>query len=182
MDVMWYVPVLIFIARIGDVSLGTVRMIFVINGWRWRAATVGFVEVLIWAGAVGGLVAHITHPVVLLAYAGGYATGTLVGVTVENRLAMGTRVARLINGDMGLNLSAALREAGYRVTRVEGTGRSGPVEVAFAVVKRRSLPALLREVQRVAPHTVLTVERSDFVERLSAAPRPGLAALAGMRK
>lgn len=181
---MWYVPVLIFFARICDVSLGTVRMIFVVSGWQWRAAAIGFFEVLIWALAVGGLVSHITHPPVLLAYALGFATGTLVGVVVERRLALGVRVARLINRDLDVDLSARLREAGYVVTRVEGKGRDGPVEVAFAVVPRRKLPKLLREVERTAPQAVATIERADSVVRMAHndGPRPGLSAIAGVVK
>ncbi len=167
MDVAWYIPILIFAARVGDVSLGTMRMIFVINSWRGRAAAVGFVEVLIWAAAVGGLVSYISNPVVLVAYAGGYATGTLLGVTIERRLAFGTRVVRLINRNSQVHLSARLREAGYRVTRLEGSGRDGPVEVAFAVVKRRVLPVMMQEVKRLAPEAVMTIERADSMMNMT---------------
>ncbi|MEM7680409.1 MAG: DUF5698 domain-containing protein [Planctomycetota bacterium] len=180
-DLPWYIPLLIFVARIGDVSLGTVRMIFVIAGWRWRAAGLGFFEVLIWALAVGGLIGYITHPVALVAYAGGFASGNLLGMSIERRLALGVRLVRVIHRDADASLSAALRDAGYRVTRVEGAGRDGPVEIAFAVVRRRALPGLLSHIHRVAPESVVTVERAEYASMSATGPGPASSRWWGMR-
>lgn len=160
-DLAWYIPVLIFFARILDVSIGTIRMIFVIAGWRFRAAGLGFLEVLIWALAIGGLLQYITHPVALLSYAGGFATGNLVGMVIEQKLALGTRVVRIINRNPEIDLPTALREQGFRVTRVDGEGKDGPVELAFAVVRRRALPDLLALIEQTAPDAIITVERAE---------------------
>ncbi len=162
-DFAWYLPPLVFLARMTDVSLGTVRLIFVIAGWRWRAAALGFVEVTIWALAIGGLISSVTHPAMLACYAGGFAAGNLVGVEIERRLALGFRIVRIINRDLAVDLSSELRSAGYRVTRVEGSGRDGPVEIAFAVIKRRQLRDLLQRVEQRVPQAVFTVERADQV-------------------
>ena len=161
-DLAWYIPVLIFVARIGDVSLGTIRMIFVVAGWRWRAAGLGFFEVLIWALAVGGLIHFVTHPVALLSYAGGFATGNLVGMAIEQRLALGIRLVRVFNRDLSRNLSKELRSHNYRVTQVDGEGRDGPVEVVFAVVKRKSLPGFLSLIEKIAPNAIVTIERAEY--------------------
>jgi uncharacterized protein YebE (UPF0316 family) len=163
MDVAWYLPVLIFAARIGDVSLGTVRMIFVINGWRIRAAAIGFLEVIIWALAVGGLVANLTEPVILLSYAAGYAAGTLVGMTIEQHLGFGIRMVQVVNRDREKHVAQMLRDHGYRCTRVEGSGRDGPIELCFTVVKRKKLQTLLKLLGEIAPEAIVTVERADSV-------------------
>lgn len=160
-DIVWYIPVLIFCARIVDVSIGTIRMIFVIAGWRYRAALLGFFEVLVWALAVGGLVHAITEPVVLLAYAGGFAAGNLVGMLIESKLALGYRVVRVINRGGTGDLPGHLREHGYRVTRVMGEGKDGPVELCFAVVRRRALVEIMALIEQHNPDAIVTVERAE---------------------
>jgi len=157
----WYIPPLIFLARICDVSLGTMRLILIIQGHAWWAAFLGFWEVVIWALAVGGMIAFLTNPLALVSYAGGFAAGTLVGSAIERRLALGYRLVRVINAKLELNLSAALREHDLRVTRIEGAGRSGPVEIAFLVVRRRALAETLDLIERLAPRSFVTVERAD---------------------
>lgn len=160
-DFAWYVPFLIFFARIADVSIGTIRMIFVISGWQLRASALGFIEVVIWALAIGGLVQSIANPVLLLAYAGGFSAGNLVGMWIESRLALGTRVVQVINRDTSGELPTILRDRGYRVTTVSGKGRDGPVEIAYAVVRRRVLPEILLLIEQHAPKAIITVERAD---------------------
>jgi uncharacterized protein YebE (UPF0316 family) len=185
-DLAWYIPVLIFCARVVDVSIGTVRMIFVIAGWRYSAAALGFVEVVIWASAIGGLISYITEPITVLAFAGGFATGNLVGIAIESRLALGSRVVRVINRDAAIDLPGKLREAGYRCTRVAGEGRDGPVELAYAVIKRKSLPRVLALIQEHAPHAIVTVERAEYASGSAFAPatasRRSWLGLAGVRK
>ncbi len=157
----WYLPFLIFGARILDVSLGTLRVMFTVSGSRWIAAALGFVELTIWALAVGGLVNNLTNPFALVAYAGGFAAGTLVGLTIEDRLALGFRTVQIVNADSGVDLASRLREAGYRVTELAGEGRSGPVEVILLVIRRRQLNDLRRLITEVAPSAFMTVERAD---------------------
>jgi len=157
----WYIPFLIFGARLLDVPLGTVRMILIVQGHRYIAATLGFFEVAIWALAVGGVIKYLTDPFALTAYAGGFAIGTLVGMNIEDRLAIGYRTVRVFNPNGGLQLCDQLRERGYRVTRVAGEGRDGDVEIAFMVLRRRSVPQLFRTIQELAPRAFTTVERCD---------------------
>ena len=160
----WYIPALIFVARIIDVSIGTVRIIFVISGRAWIASVLGFFEVLVWAIAVGNMVKFLDHWPALLGYAGGFAAGTLAGLAIERRLAVGLRLIRVINPDISANVAANLRDEGYRVTRVEGTGRDGPVELSFTVVKRRRAEAVVALVRSISPRAFITVERADSAE------------------
>lgn len=159
----WLIPLLIFVARIVDVSLGTLRMLMVISGHRLASASLGFIEVLVWVLAVGGAVKHLDNPVAVLAFAGGFATGTLVGMTLETRLALGYRIVRAISprGDTGL--TASLWEGGYRATTLEGHGRDGPVEIVFALVRRRSVPTLIELIRKTAPEAFVSVERAERV-------------------
>jgi len=157
----WYVPFLIFGARICDVSIGTVRMIFVIGGHRYIAAALGFFEVMIWAMAIGGLIRFLTEPPALVAWGAGFACGSLTGMYLEERIAIGFRMVRVITSDLGQNISSLLRERGFRVTRIEGEGLRGPVEIAFLAVRRRDLHQVLSAIDEVAPDAFVTVERAD---------------------
>ncbi|WP_428388232.1 DUF2179 domain-containing protein [Mucisphaera sp.] len=160
-DFAWYLPLLIFLARVADVSLGTIRMILVIAGRRWISAFIGFIEVAIWALAVGGLVTNLSNPIILVFYAGGFAAGTILGIYIEEWIALGIRLVRVINRDTSINLCRALREKGFRVTRVEGTGQDGPVEIGFSIVRRTDLPAYQDAVHSIAPKAWIAVERAE---------------------
>ncbi len=157
------IPALIFIARIFDVSIGTVRMLMVISGHRLASAALGFAEVLIWVLAVGGAVKHLDNPIAVIAFAGGFATGTLVGMTIEQRLAIGYRVVRVINPKPGLDLAGSLRDQGYTATRIDGHDRDGPAEIVFIPVRRKSVPDLLEQIAAVNPDAFLSVERAERV-------------------
>jgi uncharacterized protein YebE (UPF0316 family) len=161
LDMPWYIPLVIFFARICDVSIGTVRTMLLTQGVRGWAAVLGFLEVTIWVLAVGGVMQHLGNPLALLGYAGGFATGTLVGMHIEAWLALGYRMVRVINPDRTVSVSERLRERDFRVTMIQGQGLKGPVEIAFAVVQRRDLRSILKAVQEVAPAAFVTVERAD---------------------
>lgn len=156
----WYIPLLIYCARITDVSIGTLRMILIINGHRYLAASLGFVEVIIWVLAVGGAIRYLDHPVALIAYGGGFATGTLLGMALEERIALGQNMLRVVNRCLDIDLSGKLRAKGYRVTRVDGHGQAGPVEIAFLVVPRRNVKAALDDISTIAPESFVTIERT----------------------
>lgn len=160
-EIAWYVPLLIFFARIGDVSIGTVRTILVVSGRPFISAALGFFEVIIWVLAVGGVISNLTNPFALLGYASGFAAGVIVGMAIESRIALGYRIVRVISADMSINLSQRLRDAGYRVTRLEGSGRSGPVEFAFMVIRRRELPKLRKHIAVIDPKCYVSVGHAD---------------------
>ncbi len=157
----WFIPFMIFFARICDVSVGTVRVMFVIQGKRWASALLGVLEVTIWVIAVREALAYIPNPFAIIAYAGGFAAGTLVGMTIEDKLAIGYRAVRIINPEAALDVARVLRELGYRATKLPGYGRDGPVEVVFCVIKRRALRDLLARVREIAPQSFVTIERVD---------------------
>lgn len=167
-DIAWYIPVLIFFARICDVSIGTIRTILVIAGRPWISAVLGFFEVIIWVLAVGGVIMYLTNPFALLAYAGGFAAGVIIGMLIEERIALGYRVVRIISTNREINVSEKLREMGHFVTRIEGSGKSGPVEFAFMVIRRKEVPRVREHVAKIDPNAFISVGQAD---------RPSAAAL-----
>lgn len=157
----WYIPILIYFARICDVSIGTVRTMMLFAGHRYLSAALGAIEVIIWVFAVGGVIEYLTNPLALSGYALGFATGILVGMWIEDRLALGYRMVRLVCPRRECSVAEELRATGYRVTQVEGHGRNGPVEIVFLVIARKHLGRLREDVAKIAPEAFLTVERVD---------------------
>lgn len=159
--VPWYLPLLIVLARVCDVSIGTVRMMCVIQGYRALSAVLGFFEVIVWALAVGGVIQHLNHPLALISYGTGFALGTLTGMWLEARMAMGLRMVRVVNANREVNVTDQLRNCDYRATRLAGEGARGPVEIAFVIVRRRGLAELLKRIEQIAPEAMVTVERAE---------------------
>ncbi len=142
--------VLIILARICDVSLGTLRTISVVHGRAALAWVLGFCEVLIWLFAVSRVLMHLDTPLLALAYAPGYATGNYLGVRIEDHLPLGEQVVRIFTR-CGPQLAARLREAGFRVTQFEGCGRDGLVHLLLIEIPRRQTARLLEIASRADP-------------------------------
>lgn len=147
----------IFLARIADVTFATLRLVSVMRGQRLHAWFFGFVEVLIWIVAVSAVLQNLERPIYALAYALGFATGGTVGITLENRLAMGKQVVRVFSRQ-GAEIARRVREAGYRATEFEGAGRSGPVSLLYLEMKRRHVPEVIAVAREVDPSCFYVVE------------------------
>lgn len=149
---------LIFVLRIGDVSLGTLRIGFLVRGRRRLAGLFGFFESLIWLVAAAEVLSNLDSIWQFLAYAAGYATGTMMGVSIERWLAMGTSLMRIVATLDTPDTAAALREAGYYVTELNAKGRDGDVRVSFTVLPRRREQAALRLINEINPQAFVTFE------------------------
>jgi uncharacterized protein YebE (UPF0316 family) len=156
---IWLVlPVAVFFARVTDVSLGTLRIIFISRGKRNLAPLLGFVEVFIWITVVSQIVSHAHNLLAYLAYATGFAAGAFVGIYIEDRLAMGTQIIRIIIPNGAEELINHLHEGDYGVTQVEGRGANGPVKLIYTVVKRKDIPTVLTIIHQTHPHAFLSIE------------------------
>lgn len=151
-------PLLIFLARVIDVTLGTLRIIFVARGKRYIAPLLGFVEVFIWIAAVGQLVRNIANLSGYLAYAAGFAIGNYIGLLIEEKLAIGTLIIRVIVNRDAPQLVERLQAARFGVTSFDAIGSSGPVKVIYTVVKRKELPEVENILFTINPHFFSTVE------------------------
>jgi uncharacterized protein YebE (UPF0316 family) len=158
----WYdwviLPIIIFCARICDVTLGTIRIIMVSRGKRRIAPILGFFEVLIWIVVIGQLVQHLQSWISYIAYGAGFASGNFIGMYIEDRLALGMVIIRVIMQQGGEGLIARLHEAGYGVTCFDGRGANGPVKMIFTVIKRQDLPVVHKLIHQVAPKAFMSVE------------------------
>ncbi len=151
-------PLLIFIARICDVTLGTMRIISVSQGRRYISPILGFFEVLIWIMVISKVMQNMDNPVCYLAYAGGFAAGNFVGILLEKKVALGNSVVRIITPRNTNHLQNALSEAGYGVTSVEGEGSSGAVTLIYCVIKRANLRYLIEIVEKTNPKAFYSIE------------------------
>lgn len=151
-------PFLIFFARIGDVSISTIRIIFLMSGNRVIAPILGFFEALIWLLAIGQIFNNIDNVWSYVAYASGFATGTFVGMTIERKLAYGHVVLRLFVVEPRAGMISFLEEHDYRYSLLDASGRKGKVGIIFMVVKRDKLKEVMMGVDMFHPNAFYTIE------------------------
>jgi len=160
----WVVlPLLIFLARMTDVSLGTVRIMLLNKGKRFLAPLLGFIEILIWLLAIRQIFLHLTNPLCYIAYAGGFAMGNFVGMHIEERLAIGHEVIRVITNKDASNLIQILNSQGYGATSIDAKGSQGNVHVIFTIVKRSQLKEVIEIIKKYNPKAFYTVEEIKAV-------------------
>ena len=153
-----FLPLLIFIARICDVALGTMRIIFTSKGKKNIAPILGFFEVLIWITAVSKIMQNIDNYFNYIAYAGGFAMGNLVGMIIEERLAVGIQLIRIITHQRGAELVQLLNESGYGATIVEAHGAREKVHLIYTIVQRNDLGRVVEIINRLNPKAFFSVE------------------------
>lgn len=151
-------PLLIFVARIGDVSINTLRIMFMMNGKKNIVPILGFFEAMIWLLAIGQIFQNVDNPLSYIAYAGGFATGTYVGMTLEEKLAIGRVLVRVITPEPHPELLEFMKMRNYRFTNVGGEGRFGKVNLLFTVMKRDTLPEFIAKVKEVDEKAFYTIE------------------------
>lgn len=159
----------IFALRIVDVSIGTLRIAMLVRGRRLLAGLFGFVESLVWLIAAALVFGNLDSPVQFIAYAGGYAAGTILGGTLERWLAIGDALLRIVTTIGTPELAPILRQQGYYVTTVNAEGRDGEVRVSFSVVPRKQVAGLLKLIHTVNPAAFVTFEETTPV-RLAVTP------------
>ncbi len=151
-------PLLIFLARIGDVTFATMRVVFIMNGSKKLATLVGFFEAIIWLVAIGQIMQNLSNFYSYLAYAAGFATGTYVGMYIEEKIAMGRMIVRIITRTPTNELIEWLHENGYRFNTVTAEDNDGNTNILFTVVKRANLDMLLSAIRYFQPEAFYTVE------------------------
>ncbi|KKL44894.1 hypothetical protein LCGC14_2361130 [marine sediment metagenome] len=158
-------PLLIFLARVADVSIGTVRLIFISRGLKYLAPLVGFFEILIWLLAIGQIMKNLSNPACYIAYAGGFAMGNFVGLWIAERLSLGVVLVRVVTNKDATELVGYLKSADYGVTIIDGQGATGQVKVVFTIVPRREVKRVVDLIKKFNPNAFFTVEEVGFVEK-----------------
>jgi len=160
----WVVlPALIFSARVADVSLGTIRVIFISKGLKYIAPVIGFFEVIIWLLAIGQVMQNLTNVASYIAYGAGFATGTLMGMMVEERLSLGTVIIRVITRRDSSELVSHLRSMNYGVTELNAEGSTGQVKVLLMVIKRQDSGDVVAKIKRFNPQAFYSIEEVKSV-------------------
>ena len=156
---------LIFVLRVIGVTLATMRVLIMMRGKKLLSASIGFFEVLVYVIAIGRVVNDLANIWNLLGYSLGFAVGTLVGMWLEERLAMGYASVRIVSKQKGHVVAEAIREAGYGATLEWGRGRNGVVGMVLATVRRKEVAEVCAVADRVDPSAFVTVEETRSIRR-----------------
>lgn len=157
------IPILIFFARVADVSMGTIRIIFVSRGIRLLSSVIAFFEILIWLVAITQIMSNLTNVINYIAYAAGFAAGNFLGITIEKFISLGTSMIRIVTGKEATELVNYLKSKGYGVTSVDARGSFGAVKIIFTVVKRKNINSILKTIKKFNPNSFYTIEDIRFV-------------------
>jgi uncharacterized protein YebE (UPF0316 family) len=167
----WVVlPLLIFLARVVDVSLGTSRVFFISRGFKKLAAFIGFWEVLIWLVAIGYATQNLSNPLCIVAFALGFATGNYVGITLTEKLSLGVVLIRILTHENADALIESLKTSKYGLTTLDGRGAYGPMKVIFTIVQRQEVDKIVAIIQSNNPKAFYTIEDVSEVSKGRLAP------------
>ena len=180
-------PLLIFLARIGDVSINTIRIIYVLGGRKLTATLLGFFESFIWLMAIRQIFEHLDNWICYIAYPGGFATGILVGMIIEEKIAYGKVIVRTITRkEIGV-FKDFLSASGFRFTAIKATGADGEENVVFTVLERERLDEMINGLRKILPTAFYTIEKvnrasDDFVMKEFGGRRGPLSWLRSIRR
>ncbi len=156
--------VAVFLVRIVDVSLGTIRTISTVQGRRLVAFGLGLIEVSLWLSVMAAIVPRVAErPILGVFYALGFSTGNVMGILIEQRIALGHVTLRVLTRINPEKIAKEIRDMGFPVTVFEGRGRSGPVKELSLVCKRRQLRRLLDVVRTHSPEAFYVTEPVGIV-------------------
>ncbi len=156
-------PLLIFLARIIDVTLGTLRIIFTSKGKKYIAPFLGFIEMIIWILAITHIFENLNNWACYIGFAAGFAMGNFVGIIVEERLAIGYELIRIITRKNAENLISALREKGFGITSIRARGKKGNVGIIYSIISRSYLKDFVSFMKKYNPKAFYTIEDIRFI-------------------
>jgi len=159
------IPFLIFLARVIDVTLGTMRIVFVSKELKYLSPIVGFFEVLIWLFAIRAIMQNLNNFACYLAYGAGFAMGTYIGLHIEKRLAIGKSLLRIITQKNSTELISELRLKSYGVTSMDAQGVKGKVHVIYMIIKRHDFKDVDDIIRNYNPNAFYTLEDIRLVSR-----------------
>lgn len=157
---LFYGAVLIMIMRICDVTIGTFRTLLVVQGKKYAAAGAGFFEVLIWIFAMRYIVQHMDNTINLIGYAAGFATGNVLGITLEQYFAFGYVQINIISRHYTDKIADMLRKLKHGVTILPGEGSSGGVSILIIIIRRKDFKEVMKKIEEIDPKAFITVQHS----------------------
>ncbi len=154
----WLGAGLIFILRVSDMSLDTLRLLFVMRGKKKISWVLGFVQSAIFLLAIGKVLTQVNNPLNLIGYAAGFATGNVVGMIIEEKIAIGHILISIISPRRGSAIVTHLRQNGYAVTELSGRGKDGMVSIIYCSVLRKQVDAIHQLINEIDPEAFITAE------------------------
>lgn len=158
-------PLLIFLARISDVTIGTIRIVMVAKGQKIIAPILGFFEVLIWLLAISKIIQNLDNWVCYVAYGAGFATGNYIGMIIEEKLAVGIIQLQIITRVDAHKLIEKLKADGYGITHQEAHGAVEEVSIIYSIVKRTDLPHVVDIIRTYNPNAFYSIADVKFVNK-----------------
>ena len=152
---------IIFSLRLADQSLGTMRTLLVSKNKPIYAALIGLVESAIWIVAISQVIKDIDDPVLIGAYAAGFAAGTILGTYIERIVGVGNIVVRVFCPANSPSVAETLRDNGHGVTIIDGEGKEGPVKIYLCVIPRRKLKSVLNMIEEINPNAYITTDMAN---------------------
>ncbi len=152
------VPFLIFLARMLDVSIGTIRIIYVSREKKLLASLLGFFEILIWILAITQILKNFSNPLYYIAYAGGFAAGNFVGIHLEGKLAVGLLSIHIFTKKDVTELLKQLQAKKYGVTSRISEGMYGKVRELFMIIKRKNARHIIEIVREYDPAAFISIQ------------------------
>ena len=152
---------IIFSLRLADQSLGTMRALLVAKNKPIYAALIGLVESAIWIVAISQVIKDIDDPVLIGAYAAGFAAGTILGTYIERIVGVGNIVVRVFTPFNSPSVAETLRDNGHGVTVIDGEGKDGPVKIYLCVIPRRKLKSVLQMIEEINPNAYITTDMAN---------------------
>jgi uncharacterized protein YebE (UPF0316 family) len=159
--------IIIFFARVTDVSMGTMRTISIVQGRTKIAFLLGFLEVSMWLVVISAVIHRIAEkPILGVFYALGFSTGNVVGIVLEKRMAFGHIILRIISMRSGREMAEKIRESGHAVTTFQGEGLSGPVTLLFVACRRKEQGDIVQIIRHIEPDAFYTVDQAGSVSKI----------------
>jgi uncharacterized protein YebE (UPF0316 family) len=146
--------------RIIDVSLGTIRVIITVHGKKYQAGLIGFFEVTIWVIAISTVMSHLNNFINVFAYSGGFALGTIIGITIEQKLGSGFVWLNIISLNYPDDIATALRENKIGVTMLPGEGASGGVTILMVLISRKRQKEVVTMIEKIDPNVFISIQPS----------------------
>ncbi|MAS35098.1 MAG: hypothetical protein CL610_13895 [Anaerolineaceae bacterium] len=158
--------VVIFLLRVFNSAVGTVRLVVMGRGRYFLTAVLGFIEALIFAWVTANVITDLSNILNLAAYCGGFSVGIYVGMAIEARFVTSFVKVNVItsNGGNGHEIALKLREIGHGVTEMRGEGGSGEVTMVSSVVYRVNVPEVLKTIYAANPKAFVTLEETRSVQ------------------
>ena len=155
---------LIFVLRITDMSLDTIRLLFVMRGRKLLAGGIGAIQAAVFIVAVSAVLTRPLNVWTVIGYAAGFGTGVIIGIIAEERLALGYAIVRVYSPEFGKAIAQTLRESGYAATEIFARGKTGMITVVNCVIERRQISSVQGLIDKVDAQAFVTLDQVSTLQ------------------